>query len=470
MYEVNYGMVIAAIYKFLIETQNEFFNIIINSSNENLKNYVKLFILEIMIQDCNKEEIVILPSFNDENKDSYIDLDFSLNNNVNNNANNNIDNIDLMKIIITNSNNYKNNYIEFNFKSIEDTLASLILPKIKRFKESEDCLRIVIYQYEGFRGKKKNIITNYIEKYEQRKLNDEETYTLVDFISKEQKKPNFNINNFLFSIHILIDIILSNNYDKNEKLYKIIMNIDDNSNISILKNFFENIKVKYIDKIDKLDYQFFTVDCLIDFMNFVENLCWEKIRNNLNKDYLIELSDDIKENIDKIYSNNNENKLSCSKELLSTALRRFISRYLIGKREENEIDSNNNLYHYLDKNELWFINIKENEKIKEDLNQIFIINENKYIIVGQATKLFDYLGGDLISLENLLKVIKEKEKEKSIEKMKEEKENYNNLNEIIYNKEINEINNGVEEKEEEKEEEEEEEEDEDGKKNEIIGY
>ena len=415
---------------FMIETQNEFFDIIYNSSNENLKNYVTLFITEIMIQDCNKDEIINMPSFNDFNNNG---LDIELNDDN--------DKIDLMKIIISNSYYYNNKYLDYNFDSIEDTLASLILPKTKRFNSYQNCLRTVIYLYEGFSGKKQNIINDYIEKYEQRKLNEEEIYILVDFIYKDS---NININNFLISIYILIDIILSNNYDKNEKLYKITMNIDD-SNIIILKNFFENIKTKDINK--ENSNRLFTVGCLVDFMNFVENLSWEKIRNSLNKDYLIELSEDIKDHIDKIYSNNDNNKISVSKELLSTALRRFISRYLIGKREENEIHPKNNLYHYLDKNELWSGVCTKDEKFKEDLRQIIIINENKYIMVGQATKLFDYLGGDLLSLEKMLINMKGKEKHKEdndIENIKE-KENFNNKNNNIieinnYNTEEEEIN------------------------------
>ena len=65
--------------------------------------------------------------------------------------------------------------MEYNFESIEDTLASLMLPKIKSFyspETSEKYLRTVIYQYEGFRGNSNNIITDYKAKYQQRKLSD----------------------------------------------------------------------------------------------------------------------------------------------------------------------------------------------------------------------------------------------------------------------------------------------------------
>ena len=60
-------MILAGIYMKLIEIQNSFINKIINSNNENSKNYSKLFIIKIMAQDCNKDEIIDLPSFDDDN-------------------------------------------------------------------------------------------------------------------------------------------------------------------------------------------------------------------------------------------------------------------------------------------------------------------------------------------------------------------------------------------------------------------
>ena len=422
-HEINYGMVIASIYMTLIEIQNSFINTIINSGNKNIKNYSK-FIIKIMIQDCNKDEIVKLPSFDDNNEDNEDDIEL-LNDDIDNNAYNN-EKIDLMKIIISNSYYYNNNYLKYNFDSIEDSLASFILPKIKSFYSSENCLRTIIYQYEGFRNKS-NIITEYSQKYEQRELYIEEINIIIAYILKEQKNINFNIKNFLFSLQILIDIILSNNYEKNEKLYIIIINIEDNPNISIIKQFFKNIKIVENKNNKK---SLFTINCLIDFMNFIEKMCWEKIKDNTHKEYLIELNDNTKDHIDKIFLN--KNNLIINKEILSTAVRRFISRYLIGKREENEINSNNNLYYYLEKVEFWPINFTKNVKFKEELNKILIINENNYISVGQSTKLYEYLGGDLLTLEQIIKKMKE-------EKNKENKDIINN------NEGINSVNNIINE-------------------------
>jgi hypothetical protein len=449
-------MILAGIYMKLIEIQNSFINKIINSTNENSKNYSKLFIIKIMAQDCNKDEIIDLPSFDDDNnlEINNFDNDIELNYDKDNNNYNN-DKIDLMKIIISNSYYYKNNYMEYNFDSIEDILASNILPRIKSFYSEENCLRTVIYQYEGFRGNKNNNINKYIEKYEQRKLSEEEINIVVDYILKAQKNQNFSIKNFLFSFQILIDIILTNTYDKNKSLYKIILNIDDNSNISLIKNFFNRIKIE-----EEYNDAYFTVNCLIDLMNLIEMFCWETIKNNINKDYLIQLNDIIKSKLDNIFNNNN---ILITKELLCTAIRRFISRYLLGKRDENEINSKNNLYHYLDKNELWPTNFLRNEKYKEELNNIFQIDKNNIISVNQAMKLYEYLGGDLNNLEKIIQKRNEEVKNKNKNKMKEEEEENNNKNIINEKNDIkNKINddekieNEIKDDEEEIEEEEEE--------------
>ena len=419
IHENNYGMVLAGIYRKMIDLQNYFINTIINSTNDNLKNYANLFIIKIMIQDCNKDDIVYLPSFDDDNEDEN-EIEENELNEINEEKDINYDKdenkINLMKIIISNS-YHKTNYImEYNFESIEDTLASLMLPKIKSFyspETSEKYLRTVIYQYEGFRGNSNNIITDYKAKYQQRNLSDIELNIVISYILKEQNNKSFNINNLLLSLQILIDIILGNNYNKNDSLCKIMKNIDDNSNISVAKNFFKKIETD-----EEYNDSLFTVECLIDLMNIFEMLCWDKIKNHLDKDYSIDINDDIKLFIKKFF---NKNKIKISKELLCTAIRRFISRYLIGKKEENKINSKNNLYHYLDKNELWPDNLKKNEIFKEELKQLFTTNKSNYISVGHSLKLYEYLGGDLFSLEELIKKKKEETK-------KNDNKNNNSIN------------------------------------------
>ena len=355
--EFDYGMVLAALYKELINWQNNFINIVLNSKNLYYKNYSELFKQEIMIQDCTESDIIKFPS----NKEIMND------------------------IIIKNS--YQNNYgvIHYYYQLIEEELASKILPSIKRFISNNDkCLRYIIYQFEGFRGNKSNIMTQYIEKYRTRELNTEELKIIKNSYNS-LKNDNKKLINLLFSLQILIDIILENNYDKNELISNIINQNDTNENINILKDFFKN----------NLQKKLFTVDSLINIFNIFEICCWDKIKNNLVENYLMDINDNIKNKINNFFSNK-ENKKIITKIKLSTAIRRYVSRYLSGKRGDIEINEKNNLMYYLSKQELWDeYGFVDNEEFEEELTMIFEYNEsNSMICVGQATKLYEYLGGD----------------------------------------------------------------------------
>ena len=355
--EFDYGMVLAALYKELINWQNHFINIVLNSKNLYYKNYSELFKQEIMIQDCTESDIIKFPS----NKDI------------------------MNNIIIKNS--YQKNYgvIHYNYQLIEEELASKILPSIKRFISNNDkCLRYIIYQFEGFRGNKSNIMTQYIEKYRTRELNTEELKIIKNSYNS-LKNDNKKLTNFLFSLQILIDIILENNYDKNELISNIINQNDTNENINILKDLFKN----------NLQKKLFTVDSLINIFNIFEICCWDKIKNNLVENYLMDINDNIKNKINNFFSNK-ENKKIITKIKLSTAIRRYVSRYLSGKRGDIEINEKNNLMYYLSKQELWDeYGFVDNEEFEEELTMIFEYNEsNSMICVGQATKLYEYLGGD----------------------------------------------------------------------------
>ena len=92
----------------------------------------------------------------------------------------------------------------------------------------------------------------------------------------------------------------------------------------------------------------------------------------------------------------NERKL-ISKTKLATAIRRFISKYLSGRRGDNEIDEKNKLILYLSKEELWDeYGLVDNEEFENEINEIFSEEgNNSTILVGQAIKLYDILGGDI---------------------------------------------------------------------------
>ena len=420
--EFNYGMVITSIYLKMISWQNQFINVVLSSKNISDKNYSGLFDNEIMIQDCNENDIIKLPS---------------------------IDSI-MNEIIIKNS--YQKNFgiIKYNYDFIEEELASKILPQIKKFvSNNENCLRYVIYQFEGFRGNKSNIITKFLEKYKPNKLSKEELQIIYEY-NLTINEPNNNNNKLvkiLFSLQVLINFILENNNNKDELILNIILQNEKNENIALLKDLFNKDKIR--------ENKLFKVDSLMNVFNIFEMLCWDKIKENLLIDYKMEINDNIKNKFDLFYKDN-EDKRYITRIKLATALRRFISRYLSGKRNQNEFNENNNLFFYLSKYELWDeYQFTESKEFNDELNELFSDEKNNCLImVGHAMAIYEYIGGDIsllkdyfdsLGLNNLKEKAKNKRKKEDDEKGENKNgisldNNYNDDNNFENNKENNNIN------------------------------
>ena len=276
--EMGFGLVLLAMYKEMSGWQNNFINEVINSENNQLKNYKDLFNSKIMIQDCESDQILDLPHF-----DSEITL-------------RNDKNTSLFEMIIDNSYR-KESEVIYNYDEIEEELAAFILTKIKAFKQD---FRKVIYQYECFVGERSSMIIDFNDKYQIRELTELELNAIVFYIIKNINK--FNMKNFLFSLQVLIAIILDESPDMNETLYSIIKkkNNNDIPFIDITINFFKGVldNIKQFEMIEKNNENknniYLTVNCLINLFEIVELFCWDNIRKNLDKKYLEEINEAIK--------------------------------------------------------------------------------------------------------------------------------------------------------------------------------
>ena len=362
--EFNYGMVLVAIYKKLIEWQNSFINQILNSKNEYHKKIQKLDIKEIMIQDSNNKDIIKLPS-----------KEYFMNN-----------------YILKNINN-KDGMIEYNLNLIEEELVLNILPNKKKFVNNDNCLKYVVYQYECFRGNKHFLIKEFNEIYERKKLNNNEIELIINYILKYKDKKTKKIIDFWFLLQKLINIILEKQYPGDTLISKVIEQNNKDKSLNILRELFdeENNMIQYLYYDEKL----FQVNSILSIFYFFELICWKKIKENLNSNYLKNINNDIKIKIDKFFENKN-NKI-ITKINFSTAIRRFVSRYLTGKTVENTINENNNCIYYMCNEELWDEkNIIEKTEFISDLNQIFENDKSKNMIsVGQIIKLHEYLGDEI---------------------------------------------------------------------------
>ena len=382
----NFGAVLLLIYKKMSQWQNKFIDFVVNSKNDDLQKYKELFEYKIMIQDCKEDHLINLPKLEND----YIIKKKDKND----------DNINLMELIRNNSYR-KDNKIFYNYEEIEEQLGSNILPKIKSFKNE---FRTVIYQYETYIGKRSGIITNFINKYKQRKLSEKELKLVINYIYSNNN--NLDIKNFLFSLQILIDNILENNYEINKTIISILENFEEDiPGGEIIKNFYNSFR-ENMDNDNNIDdnlENLFTIDSIIDLMDIIQLFCWDHIRNNLDNKYLKDIDDNIKEKINKHFDKNNieKNNYKITKIDLCSAIRIYISRYLLGKNDGN-INPQNDLYIYLKNIELWEFNY-DLKIIDNEIDQIF---KDIKVEISQALKLYDYLGGDKHKLDEIKKKYK----------------------------------------------------------------
>ena len=128
----------------------------------------------------------------------------------------------------------------------------------------------------------------------------------------------------------------------------------------------------------------------MNLLAIFEHLCFDELSKNLQRDFLIEIPEDIKKKIKNKLINNYDNKLFTIKDL-GAAVRRYISRYLVGLTQRTEVDNARKLEIELTRRELWRSNITNNDNYEE-----VIINHLKEfeLNVGEAFDFYELIGNE----------------------------------------------------------------------------
>ena len=385
--DIGYGMYLASAYQQFIDWQNTFLNLIISNNKMGglLNSYIFQLEQEINIQEATKDEII---NIDEKTYQSFEKLISSCS----------IRNIFSKDNIIK----YKNyNDIIYNYDYIEEELAKIILPGLKKFKP--DGIKFVTYLYEGFRGKEnEDIIKKYNSKYNKKPLSVEEK----EILSELAKKKNMKIFNEVFSsLQILMNEIIKDNYEQDTLIYDIIEKLP---NYVILNK--ELVDLLKRTKEHYLDEKIFTIHDLVSMFEYFEALCWPQIKQNLLRDYKWDIDEESKNYVINYFKTKENQEKIINLQDLTFALRRLISRYLAGTRQDVDIDSKVVLSSWLKKNEFWSKEIAEN--VNKDL-EIDALCPNK-IKIGSAFELYNALGGDNI-LNKFIDENKKKETQKAIE-------------------------------------------------------
>ena len=275
--------------------------------------------------------------------------------------------------------NYRNyNDIIYDYDYIENNLASEILLRIKKYKSK---IKFVTFLYEGFRGDNSSILIDYMNKYIQRDLTNEEQESFDEFL--EGNNNNVFYNDIFSSLQILMKEIINDNYSQNEIIYDIIQKLS--KYIKLNQELIQFLK----EHKDLGNKDAFTVKTLVPIFEYFEKLCWEDIKKKVLPDYQLEINEDIKNHILNYFDINEDNKV-IDKRNFATALRKLISRYLSGLRQDIDIDSSKNLMLYIFKEDLWDKDIINSEEFEKEIKEILSIE----IQIGQCFKLYNLIGED----------------------------------------------------------------------------
>ena len=335
-----------------------------------------------------------------------------------------------------------NNYDTFDIdlEEFEDELESIILPH-KRLFRSNDYNISSVYNFDTFKGKNNALLNNFTMQYKKgfeyincqeqiKKIIDInnnkkiirifiddiiEAYSFLlslnsieeqneDFIKfneimKKNLKNNllekFEINrnniekqivfNFIFCIYNnlikIINILIDKKISEEISLSDFITNLPDMYNISFYTKYFFSENKEY--KIKHLYYIF----------EEFEKLLFPFILLNVKDKYKTELYDEDKENILNYFINTKEEIEFTIKEFFDI-LRKFISRYLISSdlnEEKYDIEYDDPLIKYLDKNDLWPLKLLEQNKlfIEKTINELKEFN----FLVQHSVCLYQCLSG-----------------------------------------------------------------------------
>ena len=264
------------------------------------------------------------------------------------------------------------------------------------------------------------MLTTYNLKYVQKPLSEEEKISLSELTKNNNVKF---INEVFASLQILMNEIIKENYNQDVLIYDIIEKLPNYIILNKeLVNLLKNKKDYYMNE------KVFTINSLISVFEYFEALCWNQIKDekNILDDYRLLLDEKSKKHVlDYFKKIENEKKIINVRDF-TFALRRLISRYLAGARQDIDIKSDLELHLQIVKNEFWS---KEIADIDEKDNELLVIC-HKDIKIGNAWDLYNALNGDII-LNKYIDESKKDENENNDNNIKKKEEKLGDDFEII---------------------------------------
>ena len=358
------GMILATFYHELIKIQNNFLNSIQKFINGGELKYICQNInKEILIQNAIPSEIIDLNIHSDifNSFEELISI-YSIRN---------CFNIEMNDI---NYNNYSR--IEYDFEKINIEMGKILLLNKKKFisGEAKKEQLFVTYRFETFSGNNSSVIMDFINQFPQNKLSINQKNYINELIEK------INPQTIMFSIQMIIFYLFNNKnkniYNKNTQINEIFIHLPSyiiiQKDMKILFNQTNNFCIKH----------------LIDIFEFMEEKNYNFIIENVNYDYKINLNPEINENMIKDYFKN-KNELLIKKNILESAIRKFISRFLTGTSKQEEFKNDDNLFYYLEyKEEIWPFTIFNHENFGTEIENL---RKKFNVLLNQIVTFYELL-------------------------------------------------------------------------------
>ena len=163
----------------------------------------------------------------------------------------------------------------------------------------------------------------------------------------------------------------------------------------------------------------FTISNIISVYEYFELLCFGEFRKNIDPSYKEQISEEKKEKIERYFLTHKESLLN--KLNICTTIRRFISRSLVGIREDLEIGANIELFGILIyKEDCWDKHLYTNYSFNKEIEDLQTLD----VKVGEILNLYDFLGGDSSLLGEIIKnKIEEKKEEEEIKEQEKKGKN-----------------------------------------------
>ena len=329
--EQGYGMYLASAYQNFISWQNEFLQYIIDNGKDkiNLSSYIDNMKRRIPIHNASENQTVLIRGCFNEHPD-YTNFEDCVNLFTKRKIFNKTGNI--------NYSNYNN--FEYDVSGIEEELAKVLLPGKCLFEEENDYF--VTFWGEGFNGGKSDFLQKFYKKFKQTDLEQDEKEKVMSYLKLFKLANDFR--QFFTSMQIFLFYLMSYNFNENDT----ISNIFNQSNENLKKlnesctRFFNNENIKD-----------FKGEKILSIFFLFEHFCFEELCQNLQEEYKEEIDEKVKANIETKLLNPNNYVEEISIKDLGSAVRRFISRYLVGKKQATNIDPNAKLLQQLKRVDLW---------------------------------------------------------------------------------------------------------------------